>query len=139
MFNEAIALFNAAQYEAALIVFENIVGLEPKNYIGDNFEKVTSLYRVAQYNIACCYSCLGSVEPGLEALQIAMSVGFDDYSKIRKDPSLKALQGSEKFKKLLDKARRRGGSCAGGGCGDVCACAAMQCSDAMLACVAAVR
>ena len=105
MFNEAIALFNSAQYEAALIVFENIVGLEPKNYIGDNFEKVTSLYRVAQYNIACCYSCLGSVEPGLEALQIAMSVGFDDYGKIRKDPSLKALQGSEKFKKLLDKAR----------------------------------
>jgi tetratricopeptide (TPR) repeat protein len=107
MFNEAIAAFNRAEYEAALIVFENIVGLEPKNYIGDNFEKVTNLYRVAQYNIACCYSCLGAVEPGLEALQVAMSVGFDDFRKIRTDPSLKQLQQSDKFKKLLDKARSR--------------------------------
>ena len=107
MFNEAIGAFNRAEYEAALIVFENIVGLEPKNYIGDNFEKVTNLYRVAQYNIACCYSCLGAVEPGLEALQVAMSVGFDDFRKIRTDPSLKQLQQSDKFKKLLDKARSR--------------------------------
>jgi hypothetical protein len=103
MFNEAIGLFNGKQYEAACLVFENIVGLEPKNYIGDNFEKVTSIYRVAQYNIACCYSCLNAVEPGLEALQVAMSVGFDDFRKIRSDPSLKALQASDKFKKLLDK------------------------------------
>ena len=105
MFNEAIAAFNKGEYETALIVFENIVGLEPKNYIGDNFEKVTNLYRVAQYNIACCYSCLGAVEPGLEALQVAMSVGFDDFRKIRTDPSLKTLQQSDKFKKLLDKVR----------------------------------
>ena len=103
MFNDAIALFNDKKYEEALIVFENIVGLEPKNYIGDNFEKVTSIFRVAQYNIACCYSCLGAVEPGLEALQVAMSVGFDDYNKIRKDPSLRALQASERFKPLLEK------------------------------------
>ncbi len=103
MFNEAIDLFNKKDYEAALIVFENIVGLEPKNYIGDNFEKVTSIYRVAQYNVACCYSCLGAVEPGLEALQVAMSVGFDDFKKIRTDPSLRALQASDKFKKLIDK------------------------------------
>jgi len=103
MFNEAIGAFNRAEYEAALIVFENIVGLEPKNYIGDNFEKVTSLYRVAQYNIACCYSNLGAVEAGLEALQVAMSVGFDDFRKIRTDSSLKALQASPNFKALLDK------------------------------------
>jgi hypothetical protein len=103
MFNEAIVLFNAKKYEEALIQFENIVALEPKNFIGDNFEKVTNIFRVAQYNAACCYACMGAVEPGLEALQVAMSVGFDDFSKIRSDPSLKALQGSDKFKKLLDK------------------------------------
>ena len=126
MFNEAIGAFNRAEYEAALIVFENIVGLEPKNYIGDNFEKVTNLYRVAQYNIACCYSCLGAVEPGLEALQVAMSVGFDDFRKIRTDPSLKQLQQSDKFKKLLDKAR----FCRGAAC--LLACA--SCLQPLLAC-----
>lgn len=103
MFNEAIVLFNAKKYEEALIQFENIVALEPKNFIGDNFEKVTNIFRVAQYNAACCYACMGAIEPGLEALQVAMSVGFDDFAKIRSDPSLKALQSSDKFKKLLDK------------------------------------
>ncbi len=124
MFNEAIGLFNDKKFEEALIVFENIVGLEPKNYIGDNFEKVTSIFRVAQYNIACCYSCLGSVEPGLEALQVAMSVGFDDFGKIRKDPSLKTLQAAEGFKKLLDKVRAclRGRAACVDGCGCVCGC-----------------
>lgn len=103
MFNEGIELFNAKKYEEALITFENIVALEPKNFIGDRFEKVTSIFRVAQYNAACCYACMGAIEPGLEALQVAMSVGFDDFDKIRKDPSLKALQSSDKFKKLMDK------------------------------------
>ena len=53
----------------ALIAFENIVGLEPKKYMGDNFQKVTNIFRAAQYNIACCYSQIGSVDAGLEALQ----------------------------------------------------------------------
>ena len=103
MFNVAIDLFNAKNYESALIEFENIVSLEPKNFIGDNFEKVTQVFKVSQYNVACCYSMLNAVEPGLEALQVAMSCGFDDFGKIRKDPSLRALQASDKFKKLLDK------------------------------------
>ena len=103
MFNAAIDLFNAKNYESALIEFENIVSLEPKNFIGDNFEKVTQVFKVSQYNVACCYSMLDAVEPGLEALQVAMSCGFDDFAKIRRDPSLRALQASAKFKKLLDK------------------------------------
>lgn len=102
MFAVAIGLFNAAKYEEALIEFENIVSLEPKNFIGDNFEKTTSIYRVAQYNVACCYSALGAVEPGLEALQVALSVGFDDFAKVRSDPSLAALRG-EKMEKLIGK------------------------------------
>lgn len=32
-----------------------------------------------------------------------MLAGFDDYKKIRSDPSLKALQGEEQFSKLLNK------------------------------------
>jgi hypothetical protein len=135
MFNDAIGLFNDKKFEEALIVFENIVGLEPKNYIGDNFEKVTSIFRVAQYNIACCYSCLGSVEPGLEALQVAMSVGFDDFAKIRKDPSLKTLQAAEGFKKLLDKVRGRAAClmCA------ICGCVLTRCARVCFWCVFSVR
>ena len=43
--------------------FENVVSTEPKGYRGDDFSKVTQVYRVAQYNIACCYSTIGQVRP----------------------------------------------------------------------------
>jgi hypothetical protein len=35
--------------------------MEPKNYVGDNFSRITDIYRVTQYNIACCYAAEGSV------------------------------------------------------------------------------
>ena len=67
--------------------------------------QVTNIYRAAQYNIACCYSQIGQVDAGLEALQVAMSVGFDDYKKIRTDPSLGPLQKDERFDSVMNKAR----------------------------------
>jgi hypothetical protein len=45
----------------ALIDFENVLAMEPKNYVGDNFSRITDIYRVTQYNIACCYAAEGSV------------------------------------------------------------------------------
>lgn len=47
----------------ALIDFENVLAMEPKNYVGDNFSRITDIYRVTQYNIACCYAAQGSVRP----------------------------------------------------------------------------
>ena len=32
--------------------------MEPKNYLGDDFSRVTQIYRVAQYNLACCYAAI---------------------------------------------------------------------------------
>lgn len=37
--------------------------MEPKNYVGDNFARVTDIYRVTQYNMACCYSSLNQARP----------------------------------------------------------------------------
>lgn len=63
----------------ALVVFENVVGLEPKNYIGDNMQKVTDVYRIAQYNVACCYSMIAQTDAAMDALKAALISGFDDY------------------------------------------------------------
>lgn len=41
--------------------FENIIAMEPRNYVGDNFSRNTPIFKVAQYNIACCYSMLDQV------------------------------------------------------------------------------
>ena len=35
--------------------------MEPKNYLGDDFSRVTQIFRVAQYNVACCYSAISQV------------------------------------------------------------------------------
>ena len=42
----------------ALIDFEEVISMEPKNYLGDDFCRVTQIFRVAQYNVACCYSAI---------------------------------------------------------------------------------
>ena len=47
----------------ALIDFEEVISLEPKNFMGEDFSRVTQIYRVAQYNIACCYSAIDQVKP----------------------------------------------------------------------------
>lgn len=104
LFYEGMEKFKAKQYDEALMLFENVVGLEPKNYIGDNMSKTTDVYRVAQYNVACCYSMINSIDAGLEALDKCMAVGFDDYKKIRSDPGLANLRAAEdKFNPVINK------------------------------------
>lgn len=102
LFDDALRTFKSGKVEEALIDFENVLALEPKNYLGDDFSRVTLIYRVTQYNIACCYSTLGQVDAGLEALDSALASGFEDYVKVRKDPNLAKLRESPKFTKLIN-------------------------------------
>lgn len=48
-------------HEQALQDFEEVISMEPKNYLGDDFSRITQIYRVAQYNLACCYSAIDQV------------------------------------------------------------------------------
>ncbi|KAI7844917.1 hypothetical protein COHA_001565 [Chlorella ohadii] len=103
LFDDALAKFKKGKVEESLIDFENVLSMEPKNYLGDDFSRVTQIYRVTQYNIACCYSMLGDEADGLEALNAAMASGFEDFDKIRSDPNLANLRKSPKFKPLLNR------------------------------------
>ena len=47
----------------ALVLFEEVLGMEPPNYLGDDFSRITQIYRVSQYNISCCYSAMNQVRP----------------------------------------------------------------------------
>ena len=49
-----------------------MIGMEPKNYVGDDFSRVTGIYRVTQYNIACCYAALN--QASLSDLQFALLI-----------------------------------------------------------------
>ncbi|CAG9467690.1 unnamed protein product [Pedinophyceae sp. YPF-701] len=103
LFDDGLGKFRANKPEEAIIDFENVISLEPKNYLGDDFSRVTKIYRVTQYNIACCYSALEQEQAGLEALNACMGAGFDDFAKIRSDPNLAWLRESPKFVPLLER------------------------------------
>lgn len=103
LFDEALSKFRSGKTEEALIDFENVLSMEPKNYLGDDFSRVTRVYRITQYNIACCYSTLGQVDNGLEAIDAAMACGFEDFDKVRSDPNLENLRKSEKFSSVINK------------------------------------
>mmetsp|Transcript_14255 Transcript_14255/g.43060 ORF Transcript_14255/g.43060 Transcript_14255/m.43060 type:complete len:353 (-) Transcript_14255:1461-2519(-) len=102
-FNDALKLFSDKKLEEALIEFENVLAMEPKNYVGDNFSRITQIYRVTQYNIACCYSAMGQVDAGMDALADALNSGFDQFKVVRTDPNLKALRADPRFEKLIDQ------------------------------------
>lgn len=45
----------------ALVEFENIISLEPRNFVGDSGARNTPIFKVTQYNVACCYAMLDQV------------------------------------------------------------------------------
>ena len=71
--------------------------------MSDNFETVTELLLVSTYNIACCYSQLGKVDQGLDALKKVLLSGWSDYKKMRQDPSLEVVRASPEFNELMDQ------------------------------------
>ena len=103
MFDEGISLYNKNDFDGALIVFEEVAALEPKNYMSDSFQMATEIFRVSQYNIACCFSKLGQIDNSLSALKKCMGSGWRDFKKIRTDPSLANVQKAPGFKPMMDK------------------------------------
>lgn len=47
--------------------------------------------------------CAPQPEPGLEALEICLQAGFDQFQKIRTDPNLEKLRQSPKFTPLIER------------------------------------
>merc|ERR1711871_1852572 len=81
-------------FEDTLIAFENVKASEPANYISDTFSRVTDIYQIAAYNVACA----------LAALEDCLESGYDDYSNVRKDPNLARLrENEEEFKELINR------------------------------------
>lgn len=106
LFDTALAKFNKKDAEGALIDFETVLAMEPPKYLGDDFARVTPVYKATQYNVACCYAALGQIAPGMEAVEACMGAGFEDYAKIRSDPNLSALReggNAKAFKRMMDK------------------------------------
>lgn len=59
------------------------------------------------YNLACSYSLLNQMEPGLEALEKALSFGYNEFNFLMSDPDLENLRKEPQFKKLVEPYRKR--------------------------------
>lgn len=105
LFEIGMKKFNEGNVDAALIDFENVIATESVKYMGDNFARVSDVGKAAQYNAACCYSMLGQIEAGMEALGTALKNGFEDYRKIRTDPNLEKLRDDDAFDDLIDQVQ----------------------------------
>lgn len=103
LFDDALTKFKKNQLQDALVDFENIISMEPRNYIGDNLSRITPIYKVTQYNIACCYSMLGQPDEALKSLEAAFRAGFDNFDQVKSDKNLSEARKSPKFQPLLDK------------------------------------
>lgn len=55
------------------------------------------------YNLACGYALTRQIEPSLEAIGRAISMGFSDFKWLLKDPDLGNLRKDPSFKKVWGK------------------------------------
>ena len=58
---------------------------------------------VAWYNLACSYALLSRSEESFEALQRALTLGYDDVRHLLNDPDLALLRKSPKLRQLLEQ------------------------------------
>lgn len=59
------------------------------------------------YNLACSYSLLNQIEPGLKALEKALSFGYNEFKFLMSDPDLENLRNETQFRKLMEQYRKR--------------------------------
>ena len=53
------------------------------------------------YNLACSYALTEQVDQGINALEKALELGYDDFSWMKEDKDLSNLHGTDAFTELL--------------------------------------
>jgi len=62
---------------------------------------------IVHYNLACSFSLLGELSKSFQAIERAISLGYEDIAFMCKDPDLSNLRQDERFEGLVQKAKRR--------------------------------
>ncbi len=62
--------------------------------------------QTAQYNLACSLALKGRKREAVAALNKGISLGYNDYKWLKKDPDLKALHTYPPFRKMLAEQGR---------------------------------
>jgi beta-lactamase regulating signal transducer with metallopeptidase domain/Flp pilus assembly protein TadD len=87
-----VALLRVRELDKAIIALNNAARLL-------RYENST-----AYYNLACAYALNGNSEQALDALQRAISAGFDGSEKMSNDPDLRSIRGTARFADLRQQS-----------------------------------
>jgi tetratricopeptide (TPR) repeat protein len=79
-------------YKKGLKVDKKLARLRPK-------------HPLVHYNLACSLSLLGDLTRSFEAIERAISLGYEDFTFMCKDPDLSNLRNDERFDQLIKKVR----------------------------------
>ena len=58
------------------------------------------------YNLACSFSVLGRCDESLNALALAVRLGYDDLDSLQRDEDLKNLRRTASFRRFIAKLSR---------------------------------
>ncbi|MFH0876990.1 MAG: hypothetical protein V1863_02025 [Candidatus Omnitrophota bacterium] len=81
-------------YAKGLEVDKKLLRLRPENPI-------------VHYNLACSLSLLGDVLSSFKAIKSAVSLGYDDFGFMERDPDLTNLRRSRRFEELMKELNAR--------------------------------
>jgi len=99
--DDGLALFQEGKYNDAVLAFEAALELP-----GTGIMRLSGTVKeyacpsegeenAALYNMACCYAKMNKKEPAITCIDALLENGFEDYSSIRSDQDLAAVQGKE--------------------------------------------
>jgi tetratricopeptide (TPR) repeat protein len=61
---------------------------------------------LVHYNLACSYSLTEQLDLAVEALEVAINLGYRDFKWMAQDPDLENLREDAAYKKILAKVRQ---------------------------------
>ena len=129
-FNRGNAYFRKNDFENALKNYSRAIALDPNRAdfhynqgqtyarMGRDDEAVESYgravktdkhYASAYYNMACIYSKKNDAANSLTSLEKAVSEGFSDASRMKREEALKNISATPRFRALLKKLEKKKG------------------------------
>jgi len=81
------------KYDEGLKVDERLSRLQPENPL-------------VFYNLACSYSLTGQIDEAAEALEKSLSLGYNDFRWLARDPDLRKLRKHPLYRHIAAKIRK---------------------------------
>jgi thiol-disulfide isomerase/thioredoxin len=102
LYQQASTSYMKKEYEKSNDIYAEVLKILPSVKEGS----VDKTQATIHYNMGCNFTLLGKKKDALHSLSRAVNCGFWNHDYMKKDPSLKDLQGEKDFAALVEKAKK---------------------------------